>query len=126
MYFKCLIKNSHQPQHLKVRLLFGLAKFVVIFEARFSFKEFFYISIQANYQLILLILFEWEPPNEKPRLDRPKITWKHTLERDLKTVEQSWESARMVAQYRYGWLKVMLTQLLPVAPKWCLVPKIDR
>lgn len=54
-------------------------------------------------------MFEWEPINENPRPGRPKFTWKHTVERDLKTVEQPWEGARMVAQDRYGWSNVVDT-----------------
>ena len=79
-------------------------------------KWFGHICRMQRERIPKQAMFEWEPPNEKPRLGRPKITWKHTIERDLKNVEQPWERARMVAQDRCRWLKVVDTIAAHMVP----------
>jgi hypothetical protein len=57
---------------------------------------------------ITRIALRWTPQGERPT-GRPKITWRRTIESELKELDMTWEEAETKAKDRTGWRNLVAT-----------------
>ena len=53
------------------------------------------------------VALRWTPATGRRRRGRPRMTWRRTVEKDLKEIKLSWNQAEAVARDRIKWRKLM-------------------
>ena len=51
------------------------------------------------------IVMKWKPTGKRRR-GRPRLTWRHTIETDLKRLDITWDEAEDLAQHRDEWRRI--------------------